>query len=49
MSEDEGHRLTEAQKRGRQQRNVAIGLVLIGLVVLFYIITIVKMAPGMSH
>lgn len=49
MSEDEGHRLTEAQKKGRQQRNIAIGLVLVGLVVLFYLITIVKMAPGVSH
>ncbi len=36
--------LTEAQKKSRRGRNIALGLVLAGLVVIFYIITIGKMA-----
>ncbi|EPE99447.1 hypothetical protein [Rhizobium grahamii] len=35
-------KLTEAQRKSRRNRNVALGLVLAGLVVLFYTITIVK-------
>lgn len=32
----------EAQKKSRRARNIALGLVLAGLVVLFYVITIIK-------
>jgi hypothetical protein len=32
----------EALKKARRGRNVALGLVLLGLIVLFYAITIVK-------
>lgn len=46
MNEPEGIKLTEEQARRRRQRNVAIAAVLIGLVVLFYLVTIVKMGPG---
>lgn len=35
-------KLTEAQRKSRRNRNVALGLVLAGLCVLFYLITIVK-------
>lgn len=35
-------KLTEAQRKSRRNRNVALGLVLAGLVILFYAITIVK-------
>ncbi|KIQ01791.1 protoheme IX farnesyltransferase [Agrobacterium tumefaciens] len=35
-------KLNEAQKRSRRGRNIALGIVLAGLVVLFYIITIIK-------
>jgi len=35
-------KLNEAQKRSRRGRNVALGLTLAALVVLFYIITIIK-------
>lgn len=35
-------KLTEAQRRSRRNRNIALGLVLAGLVVLFYAITVVK-------
>jgi hypothetical protein len=35
-------KLTEAQRKSRRNRNVALGLVLAALCVLFYAITIVK-------
>lgn len=34
--------LTEAQKKSRRGRNIALGLVLAGLVAIFYVITIIK-------
>jgi hypothetical protein len=41
--------LTAAQAKSRRNRNVAIGVVLGVLVVLFYAVTIIKMAPGATH
>lgn len=41
-------KLTEAQKKSRRGRNIALGLVLAGLVVLFYAITLVKIS-GMGQ
>jgi len=38
-----GLRLTEAEKRARTSRNRAIALVLGGLVVLFYVVTLAKL------
>ena len=35
-------KLTEAQRKSRRNRNIALGVALAGLVVLFYTITIVK-------
>ncbi len=35
-------KLNDAQKKSRRNRNVALGLVLAGLVVLFYAMTLVK-------
>ncbi|MFB9950318.1 hypothetical protein ACFFP0_15785 [Rhizobium puerariae] len=35
-------RLSDAQKKSRRNRNIALGLVLAGLVILFYIMTLVK-------
>ncbi|MAM10777.1 MAG: hypothetical protein CML23_10010 [Rhizobiaceae bacterium] len=35
-------KLTEKQKKARRGRNIALGLLLFGLVVLFYVITMVK-------
>ncbi|KQO79820.1 hypothetical protein [Rhizobium sp. Leaf262] len=35
-------KLNDAQKRSRRNRNVALGLLLAALVVLFYIITVIK-------
>lgn len=35
-------KLTEKQLKSRRNRNIALGLVLAGLVVLFYVMAIVK-------
>ncbi|WP_162943847.1 MULTISPECIES: hypothetical protein [unclassified Rhizobium] len=39
-------KLTDAQRKSRRGRNIALGLVLAGLVVLFYAITIIKVGSG---
>ncbi|MDL2407434.1 hypothetical protein PY650_17535 [Rhizobium calliandrae] len=39
-------KLTEAQRKSRRGRNIALGLVLAGLVILFYAITIIKVGTG---
>lgn len=44
--DENGIVLTEEQKRRRRSRNIAIALVLGALVALFYIVTIVKLGPG---
>jgi hypothetical protein len=41
----EGIVLTEEQRRRRRARSIALALVLAGLVVLFYVVTIVKIGP----
>jgi hypothetical protein len=38
--------LTESQLRNRRRRNLAIGLAIGFMAVLFYVITIVKVGPG---
>lgn len=38
--------LTPEQQRRRRARSIAIALVLAALVVLFYVVTIVKLGPG---
>ena len=40
--------LTESQKKARRGRNIALGALLLGLVILFYIVTLVKFAGGMA-
>ena len=42
----DGVQLTEAQHKRRRQRNFAIAAVLVSLVVIFYVVTILKMGPG---
>ena len=42
---DQGVVLTDAQKRARRSRSIAIAVTLAALVILFYIITLVK-GPG---
>ena len=41
-----GVALTEGQLRNRRRRNLAIGLAIGFMAVLFYVITIVKVGPG---
>jgi hypothetical protein len=42
VMEDDRVALTEAQKKARRNRSIAIGLGLAALVVIFYIATIIK-------
>ncbi len=41
-AKDDGVVLTEAQRRARRSRSIAIALTLAALVVLFYVMTLVK-------
>ncbi len=41
--------LTDEQIRRRRARSVAIALALCALVVLFYVVTIVKLGPGILN
>lgn len=43
-SPDERITLTDDQRRRRRSRSIAIAVILAGLVVLFYVITMVKLA-----
>ena len=47
--QDDGVKLTPLQAKRRRQRNLAIGLALFGFVVLFYLITVVKLSSGAHH
>ena len=47
--DEDGIVLTEAQKRARRSRSVAIALTLAALVVLFYVITLVKGPAMLAH
>ncbi|MGQ7792285.1 hypothetical protein ACUN0C_07745 [Faunimonas sp. B44] len=46
MTMAEGIRLTPEQKRRRRTRSVALALLLAGLVILFYVITVVRLGGG---
>jgi hypothetical protein len=46
---DDGIVLTEEQKRRRRARSIAIACVLGALVLLFYVLTIVKLGPGVMN
>ncbi|MEP0943619.1 MAG: hypothetical protein ABJH63_08025 [Rhizobiaceae bacterium] len=41
--------LSDAQKKARRKRNVAIAACLLGLVGIFYVATIVKIGPAMMR
>ena len=43
-----GVQLTPEQAKSRRMRNIAIGLVIGAIVVLFYAVTIVKVGPGVT-
>lgn len=44
--QDDGIVLTEEQKRRRRARSIAIALSLGALVILFYLVTVVKLGPA---
>lgn len=44
-----GVSLTPEQIRRRRNRSIALALVLGGLVLLFYVVTIVKLGPGVMR
>ena len=46
MTDRKGVVLTEAQKKSRKRRSLALALVLAFLCILFYVVTIVKLGPG---
>jgi uncharacterized membrane protein (DUF485 family) len=46
---DRGVAMTEAQRKARRSRSIAIGLSLAALVVLFYVITLVKFGPAILN
>jgi predicted nucleic acid-binding Zn ribbon protein len=41
--------LTEEQKRRRRARSIAIALALAAVVLMFYVVTIVKLGPGVLN
>jgi hypothetical protein len=41
--------LTPEQQKARRHRNIAIGLAIAGFVLLFYIVTIAKLGPGVLN
>lgn len=41
---DDGIRLTEAEQKARRNRNIAIGIILVALVVIFYFVSLAKMS-----
>ncbi|MEM9633895.1 MAG: hypothetical protein AAGA50_21370 [Pseudomonadota bacterium] len=46
VKEEQGIKLTPEQTKRRRSRSVAIAVVLAALVALFYVVTIVKLGPG---
>lgn len=46
---ENGIELTPEQKQRRRMRNVAIGALLLGLVVLFYVVTIVRLGGNVAE
>jgi hypothetical protein len=47
--EEQGVVLTPDQARNRRARNIAIGLSVAGFIVLFYVVTIVKLGGNVAH
>jgi hypothetical protein len=46
---DKGIVLTPAQTKSRSQRNIAIGIAIGFFVLLFYVVTIAKLGPGVLN
>ena len=47
--DDERITLTEAQRKARRSRSIAIGLALAALVIVFYLATIAKFGPSLFN
>jgi hypothetical protein len=47
--EEQGIKLTDEQKKKRRSRSIAIAVVLAALVAIFYVVTIVKLGPGILN
>jgi hypothetical protein len=48
-TESKGIRLSETEKAVQRRRNVAIGIGVAAIVLLFYVITIFKMGPAIMN
>jgi hypothetical protein len=48
-AERRGVKLTPEQEKSRRQRNIAIGLAVGFFVLLFYVVTIAKLGPGVLN
>lgn len=46
VMEDDSVKLTETQRKARRSRSIAIALALAAFVVIMYVVTLVKMGPG---
>jgi hypothetical protein len=46
MSDENGIRLTEDQKRRQRARSIAIGVAVAVLVAIFYVLTVYKLGPA---
>lgn len=47
--QNEGITLTEEQQKKRRSRSIAIAVILASLVVLFYVVTIIKLGPDVVN
>lgn len=48
MTEETGIRLTPAEQKSRRARNIAIALGLVSLVVIFYVVTLVRLGGNVA-
>jgi len=49
MNDEDGIRLSAEQTQKRRTRSIAIALILAGLVVLFYAVTVVKLGGNIAN
>lgn len=47
MAEEERLTLSDAQKKARRSRSIALGIALAALVIVFYVATIAKFGPAL--
>ncbi len=47
MAEEERLTLSDAQKKARRSRSIALGIALAALVIIFYVATIAKFGPAL--